>query len=198
MEAERRNVLLASLGKKGRGKSAVLRRLAWECLRRIPSAIFLVHDPRRQWRTPAGIACRWKDVAECRAHAAKTKGLPRLNLFDDPDADQVCKLARDLKDCTVVLDELDAVTDGKKWTSDSASRIVHWGRHERVSLWGSFRRAANIPEDFLAMVDVVFLFGYPEAAVYDLRGLEQRLGPEYCEASKTLDPFQFVAWSDLT
>lgn len=143
-----------------------------------------------------GTSRRWRSVAECRAHIAAGGGLPPVNLFDGEDIEGICQLAVAIKDVTVVLDEFDRATDGKKWLSPTAKRIVHEGRHIRVGLWGTFRRTASVSEDLLTQADWVFLFRHSEFGTYDLRGLEQRLGADIVRTIQSLEVGQFVAWKD--
>jgi hypothetical protein len=143
-----------------------------------------------------GTSHRWRSVAECRAHIARRGSIPPVNLFDGDDVEGICQLACAVKDVTVVLDEFDRATDGKKWTAPTARRIVHEGRHLRVGLWGTFRRTANVSEDLLTQADWVFLFRHSEMGNYDLRGLAQRLGDDYVRAIQSLEVGQFVAWRD--
>jgi len=134
-------------------------------------------------------------VAQARAHF-RAVGAPRLSIFRGVDVNDLALLAREVHDVTLVLDEMDRACQGKRWIAEEVRHLVHEGRHERVDLFGTFRRTANVSEDLLSGSDFVFLFRHSEAAPYDLRTIRERFGEQYERAVKTLEPMRFVVWAD--
>jgi hypothetical protein len=110
-------------------------------------------------------------------------------------ANGVCELALQIKDCVVDIDELDRLCRGKKWASKAAERIVHEGRHYRVSLLGSARRTAKLHEDILSQADYMFLFHHSHNSPWDIQTLRYRVGPMADELPK-LQRHHFMVWKD--
>jgi hypothetical protein len=136
------------------------------------------------------------DVSQARAQLSATRALPSLSVFRDVDVDELCAFAADVRDVTLVIDELDRVCVGKNWVSKHAKRIVHEGRHKRVDLFGTFRSTRNVNEDLIGQADYIFLFRHGTGAYYDHQTLELRLGPQWSEVTKRLQPMHFAVWSD--
>lgn len=118
--------------------------------------------------------------------------IPPLSVFRGVEVEDLAQLARDVGDVTLVLDELDLVSQDKRWTAPTVRQLVHYGRHYRVNLLGGFRRTANVPEDILSQADHVFLFKHEQRAIYDVRTIRDRFGQVYADAVVQLQPMQFV------
>lgn len=187
-------MILVALGKKGSGKSAVLRKLATHRLRAAPQALILYHDPACQLDDRAGWLCT--SIAHARERISRARVLPQLSIFRGVEVEDLARFALEVRDCTLIIDELDRACTGKVWKSESVRRIVHEGRHERIDLWGTFRSTRNVSEDVLNAADAVFLFRHSAAAYYDLQAIEHRLGPSYATACQGLEFGQFVIWRD--
>ena len=122
--------------------------------------------------------------------------VPRLIVIRQDTADRVAQLAVRLKDITVVFDELDQLCAGKRWQSVAAREIVHYGRHLRIGVLGSFRRTQNVHEDLLSSADAVFLFRHSDGSVRDVDAVKDRFGERYAEIVTRLEDKQFVVWRD--
>jgi len=119
-----------------------------------------------------------------------------LSVFRGVDVEDVARLALDVRDVTLVVDEMDRACENKRWHSPSVKRIVHEGRHFRCGLFGTFRRTANVSEDLLSQVDFAFLFRTSQTSPYDLLTIKQRFGERYALEVQTLGFGEFVVWSD--
>lgn len=124
------------------------------------------------------------------------KTVPGVTVIRRDDADRVARLALELRDVTLVLDELDMVCGGKRWLSDATREIVHYGRHLRISLMGGFRRTQNVHEDLISQCDAAFIFRHSESAPRDVSALADRFGQDYADRAMTLEPMQFLVWRD--
>lgn len=111
-------------------------------------------------------------------------------------ADAVCQLAWDIRNVTCVIDELDQICTAKRWTSDAARNLAHYGRHRGVDLFGAFRFTRNVNEDLPGLADFVFLLRHSAAALYDIRTLQQRFGHELASQTVQLRDHEAVVWSD--
>lgn len=184
-------MIVLFLGKKGVGKTALERKLIYRRLVERPKSLVFWNDPACQIRGGA----LFTSIAQARA-TFRAGGAPRLSIFRGVDVNDLALLAREVHDTTLVLDEMDRACHGKTWSAPEVRHLVQEGRHERVDLFGTFRRTANVNEDLLAAADFVFLFRHSEAAPYDLQTLRLRFGERYAEACTTLEPGRFVVWAD--
>lgn len=119
-----------------------------------------------------------------------------LSVFREVELESVAALALKVRGITLVADELDRACSGKRWLSPSTQRIVHEGRHFRVSLMGGFRRTANVSEDLLSQVDYAFLFRLSGASPADVDTVKRRFGEGYAAAAMDLKPGEIVLWTD--
>jgi len=182
-------MIAIALGKKGMGKSALIRKLVCRLTAQRRATFF--HDPQEQVST-ANVGRVYTSIGQWRADARPTY----LSVFREVELEEVAALALQVRDVTLAADELDRATNGKSWLSPSTKRIVHEGRHYRVSLLGAFRRTANVSEDMLSQTDYAALFHTSAGSPYDLQAIGKRFGPAYAEAVTTLENGQFVVWSD--
>lgn len=179
------------LGKKGTGKSSLLRRLVYQRLQGAPRHTVFFDDSGCQVR--GGVV--FTSAAQAAKHIA-ARGVPRLAVFRGVDVDDIAQLALRVHDVTLVLDELDRACNGKAFSSEAVKRIVHYGRHERVDLWGTFRSTRNVSEDLLNAADRIFLLHHSAACYPDIDAIRRRFGPQIADAVTRLEPWRFVAWSD--
>lgn len=184
-------MIVLFLGKKGVGKTALERKLIYRRLVERPRSIVFWNDPACQIRGGA----LFTSVDAARSHF-RAQGAPRLSIFRNVDVDELARLACEVHDVTLVLDEMDRACNGKTWTAPTVRHIVQEGRHERVDLFGTFRRTANVSEDLLSGSDYVFLFRHSTANPYDLQTIAKRFGENYERAVQTLEPGRFVIWAD--
>lgn len=187
-------MIVLALGKKGSGKTTLLRKLAYRRLCLPARPLVLWHDPGAQLADTVGR--HFAAVRTARDWLKLHGSLPQLSVFRGADVEELAKLAIDLGDVTLVMDELDRACRDKRWLSESVRRIVHEGRHLRVDLFGSFRSTRNVSEDLLGQADHVFLMRHTAAGEYDLGTIARRFGDRYASAVQALEPMQFLAWSD--
>jgi hypothetical protein len=179
-----------ALGKKGSGKSALLRKICSHALGQKAALFF--HDPLAQI-SPAG----GRIYTSAHQWARDPRPL-HLSIFRDVDTETVARLALSVGDVTLVLDEMDEGFRDKRYASpDSAlRRIIHYGRHHRVCLLGAFRRTPNVSEDLVSQCDRAFLFHTPSSCPHDLITIRQRFGEGVADAVQRLDFGQCLMWSD--
>lgn len=162
------------------------------------------HDPKEGVSAPASSV--FHSVEAWR----RAKQVPALSVFRSiPDLNELAMLACEVKDVTLIFDEIDRACDDKGWyaskhliTSDCrdgrwVKRIVNETRHYRVDLWGGCRRFSNIPEDLIAGADVTLLFHQDADAVYDLQAIARRFGPATAEALPGLGVGEFITKGTL-
>lgn len=194
---------MVDIGKKGFGKSTHLRALLSRSQLEPDKPLVFVDDPQAGLSVPASQVFtsveRWR----------RTRVVPYVSVFRGIHPNAIAHLACQVGDVTVVLDEVDRACIDKKWATspelatpecvDGAwvKRIVHEGRHLRVSLWGSCRRLQNVPEDLLSQADVVNVFRVDEHAFYDLVAIKQRFGPDAARQVTTLERGEFLSFGDL-
>lgn len=189
-------MVVAVIGKKGSGKTALLRKLTYRVHASRPTPLIFWHDPNEQIRD-AG-ARVFQSVAAARSYIERHQAVPSLSLFRGRgvDVDELAQLALDVRDVVLVIDELDRACTAKKWKSPHVERIVHEGRHERVSLFGSFRRTANVHEDIVSQADYVFIFRHSLSNPWDLDNIKRRFGVRVADEVRRLPRHRFVIWED--
>ncbi len=140
----------------------------------------------------------------------RAKQVPALSVFRAiPDLNELAKLACEVRDVTLIFDEIDRACDGKGWYASKhladadcrdgkwVQRIVNETRHYRVNLWGGCRRFANIPEDLITAADVTLLFHHDADAIYDLQAIARRHGPATAEALPKLAVGEFILRGEM-
>lgn len=70
----------------------------------------------------------------------------------------------------LLLDEFDMVCTHQTWHSEGAHDVVHYGRHNGVSLLGSCRRPSNVHRDMRALTTRIYLFRLTDALDLDTIG----------------------------
>ncbi len=197
-------MILLSIGKKGYGKSTLLRTLACRALAESqPPPILFFDDPQ------GGLAVPPSHVFTSTAQWRATKRIPALSVFRGVHPNELARLACDVGDVTLVLDEIDRASENKRWHTSKhlatdvcpdgawVKRVVHEGRHYRVSLWGSARRFASVPEDLISQADVLFLFRVDDWAAFDVDMTRRRFGEEAAEAVQSLERGQYLTFGEL-
>lgn len=196
-------MILLDIGKKGFGKSTHLRALLSRSQAGPgPKPLVFADDPQGTLAVPA--AHVFASIERWRA----SKNVPVLSVFRGVHPNHIAKLACEVKDVTLVLDEIDLACHDKKWAQspelstpecvdgDWVKRVVHYGRHLRVSLWGSCRRLQNVPEDLISQADIVNIFRVSRKAVYDLQAIKTRFGEDAARQATTLALGEFLAFDD--
>lgn len=168
-----------------------------------PKPLVFFDDPQ------AGLAVPSSSVFTSIASWRRAKQVPYLSVFRGVHPNELARLACEVQDVTLVLDEIDRACTDKRWHVDKSlatdvckdgawvRRVVHEGRHYRVGLWGSCRRFADVPEDLISQTDVTFLFRVDEHAYYDLKALERRYGPQASQAAPALEHGEFLAFGEV-
>ena len=185
-------MILLAIGKKGSGKSALLRKICSQALRQ--GSLIFYHDPNEQLRQGAG-----KVYTSIDAWVADPEPT-LLSIFRDVEPEDIAALALRVKDVTVVLDEMDQAFVNKSYgvgaRSSAIRKIIHEGRHYRVNLWGGFRRTANVSEDLMSQSDYVFLLRANPASPSDITAIEKRLGPAFAAAAQRFEFGQVTVWCE--
>lgn len=152
------------------------------------------HDPSAGLVVSGALIC--KRITDAEDFIRARRQVPRMIIVREDTADRVAQLALRLGDCLLVLDELDQVCAGKRWLSDAARDIVHYGRHKRIALMGGFRRTQNVHEDLLSQAHAAFVFRHSSASPRDVDALRDRLGRDFAARAVELEPMQFMVWRD--
>jgi hypothetical protein len=170
----------------------LLRKISSQALRQ--KCVIFYHDPQCQISDHAGRV--YESIGAWVADTAPA----RLSIFRGVDAESVAELALAARDVTLVLDEMDEAFSNKRFHAgpdkSAIRRVIHYGRHHRVSLMGGFRRTANVSEDVLSQCDRVFLFRGTTACPSDTEALLKRFGKPTAQLVQQLKFGQFTMWMD--
>jgi hypothetical protein len=121
----------------------------------------------------------------------------RLHVFSSIDytLEEVCAIALELGDCTVVADEIDLETSSKAGLlrGTAIHSVFNYGRHHNVAtLWGC-RRCADIPRGLTANTNKLFVLLTHEPG--DLDWLEDKTGDaELVAHASSLEVGEWLLW----
>jgi hypothetical protein len=108
----------------------------------------------------------------------------------------VCKMVRAFGWMIFATDELDMLC-GAKWGDRRMSpefyHLVNFGRHERVSMLATARRAQNVARGFTSQCAEMRLFHMHEKA--DLNYFRDFIGDEDANRLPALDKYFFLHWT---
>ena len=171
--------LILATGRKGSGKSTMLRSLVGEVFDLNTRAV--IWDNTREWSEPADL----------------TEGqLERLEILPSHEfsVEDAARRALELAPAILVVDELDRVLPngmGQSWglKMPNLYSIIHAGRHYRTALFCAVRRFQNVHQDVVALADVVYVFRTTRAG--DVDRLTREFGALGAQA-RELPPHEYV------
>jgi len=183
---EKVNYIIGVLGKKGSGKSYLVKSM----LSRIPRLIII--DPLREY---SGVIFNdWRDVVEYihkfksgrfRAVFRPTEGR------EDESIGEVLDVVNDINNYTLVMEEVDYVCD--PWTiHPELERLVKYGRHFRRNLIWISRNAAEVNRDLTRQSDTLVTFRQTEPI--DLKYLRSF---SFSKDPETLEKYEFATSGDI-
>lgn len=101
--------------------------------------------------------------------------------------EEILRLSMELKDVDVVIDEVDKICNAN-YVSPALFQIINFGRHDRVSLYTSARRPADVARTLTSNADEIVSYRIEEPA--DLDYLKKRgFDPAKLQ---TLEKFDFL------
>jgi hypothetical protein len=173
-------VVELAIGRRKAGKSWKLRERAAELLNAGAERVF-IHDPQGTY--PADgltIGDRGPNKSWAVLEGPEQYDGERVAVFRSATAEEVADWALPLNErgrryarhpkTIVLLDEFDMVCSHLSWHSDGARDIVHYGRHNGLSILGSCRRPANVHRDMRALATRIYLFRLTDANDLDTIG----------------------------
>lgn len=171
----RRAPRVGVIGSSGSGKTTLMKSIVYSWLDEVPNARFLVWDPTIEWGE------RHENLHVFPSH--------KFTLAE------VCSIALELEDCTVVADEIDQECDSKAGLlrGDPIHTIVNYGRHHNVGLlWGA-RRAADVPRGLTANTGKLFVLLTSEPS--DIEWLDKKTGRDgTASRAQDLEPGEWFLW----
>jgi hypothetical protein len=145
------------VGMKGHGKTCLARRIAEQTSR------VVVLDPKEDFGGGVVLsegAHIWTWLYEAR-NWPKFSAILRPTTEEDEAAfwaaTRPAKKGGFLEDCLIVLDEIDTWAKPEKTYPDLHS-LIHYGRHQNISLLGTCRRTANTSRDYTSQCDDIAAF----------------------------------------
>lgn len=165
------NTLVYVEGKKGEGKSTLLRAIVLQhAAEGIP---FVVWDTTSEWSPAPNVTV--------------------LSPLEGWSHESAAALAIELE-ATLVLDEVDRVAPKHQGAGltpgTNLHSIVHYGRHLNTALLCASRRPANVHNDILELADCIFLFHHSGNS--SCAWIRELLGSPVAEQVQRLKPGQFV------
>lgn len=167
--AERNAPRVAWIGKSGVGKTTGLKTCVYSWLDEFGDVTrFLAWDHTIEW-----------------GESHENLHIYRSNEWE---LEEVCEIALELGDCTVVADEIDQavnVHEGLKKGS-AIHAIVNYGRHHRVGLIWAARRCPEVPRGLTANTGHLFVYRTDEPT--DLEWLKKKAGSAVADRAAQLEP----------
>jgi hypothetical protein len=184
--AGRRNVIIGCVGRRGSGKSTVLRRLLETCPRLAVLDVVGEHTWLPNQMPPADWErfFAWSHGRDRWAAACIPEDL-------DSDVPAFARLIYERGDCVVGWEEL-PMYSAPGHLDPALDKIIRLGRHRRISLIWTAQRAAEVPRRVTAATDWFILFRQTEPR--DLDALEERCGPGVRERIGALGAHDYLVW----
>lgn len=150
------NAILICTGKKGSGKTTLIRKLEVKCRRS------LVCDPEAKWPPArAKVIYGARELLKyARAHQLQDPARPfRIIYRDDVDAMQLAGpgLAFVLRRCTLTIDELAWLCNSRQLPT-YLRRILQFGRERQINLMGTTREPQEVHDLLFSQADEVVFF----------------------------------------
>ena len=177
---EKKNEIVLIVGKKGYGKTTLARAIAQRQSR------VMVFDPMADFG--AGIVGSGTDIAQWMRAKSRRQYTAICRPTSDDDAEMFWATVgdRSVRDCTVIIDEIDRVCT-PSWTHPVVHDLIHYGRHRSISIVGTCRRPSNTSRDLSANADSIVAFRVDEPRDVDyLRRWMDVAGIE------TLEPLEYI------
>jgi len=194
--AEKQNVIICVVGRKGSGKSHLIKGAIAEARSR--SWFFFIWDPMGEYSdVPRENTFTDTDDAEeffdwSRKEPAWSEGwmarfISHFNMEDDFES--VCDLVYRRGRLTFVVEEVPLLCE-PGYAPPNFDRLIRLGRHRGVNLVCIGQRLAEFSRRLTAAADIFYIFGTKEPR--DLQGIAERCGPEVAAAVAGLQGHDYV------
>lgn len=188
------NAVVVLIGKKGTGKTSLLRTLV------APARRALIADVEAKWECgPGDEEVRGAEALLARVKPLAADSAAPFRLVYRDDAPRLALTAPGvafvLKSCTLVVDELAWLCDSRRPLPPYLARILQFGRERRVNLLGTTREPQEIPDLFFPTADLLYFFRVdPGNGLDRIRRRYRALAAEL----PTLEPFTYRTYGDPT
>ena len=153
------NKIYSIIGHKGYGKTKLTELLV--LLNRKPC---IIADPRYQYDTKE-YRRHFKSVGHFRKYILNNHNRGEfyrcklelvVNGLDEETFEELASIVFKMKDISFLVDEIDMFAPPTMTRKASFYKIIHYGRHNRIDLFTTSRRSANISRNLTSQTDVVF------------------------------------------
>jgi len=182
------NKIIAVVGRKGSGKSAMLRRHLERCPKFFLFDVMAEHGFCPNTLRDLEEVDRFLAWAQTKPYAA-ARFIPDEPIEEDFAA--ICEAVYDTGGLTFAVEEVPLLAKAG-YIPDDFARVVRLGRHRRLNLIWTAQRLAETPRTLTAMTDLFVLFHTTEPR--DLDAIADRFGVEVAEKISRLSLHGFVVW----
>ena len=186
------NVVIGIAGKRGSGKSTVLKSIALDAPR------LLVWDLLGEHRWCPNPLRNEREISAFISWAHGRERFAARVVPDDTDDETfeaLCQLAYREGRLLLVIEEV-AMISKPNWLPPSLDKIVRLGRHRGVSVAWTTQRLSEVARRLTSTTDAFLLFFHHEPR--DVEAIQQRCGIAVADTVSQLGRHNFVSWDVAT
>ena len=187
------NKIYSIIGHKGYGKTKLTEILI--CLNRKPAVIA---DPRYQYEFKE-YRRFFKNVGHFRKYIMNRENIRefyrcKLELvvqgLDEDNFDELASLIYKMKDISFLVDEIDMFAPPTMTNKAYFYKLIHYGRHNRIDMFTTSRRSANISRNLTSQTDITIYSRVREPN--DKKYIANYLGKEYVKVAEKMPKLSFL------
>lgn len=187
------NKIYSIIGHKGYGKTKLT-----EILIAMNNKPTIIADPRYQYEAKE-YRRHFKNVGHFRKYILNNNNrreFYRCNLelvvngLDEDNFEELAALVYKMSDISFLVDEIDMFAPPTMTRKASFYKLIHYGRHNRIDIFTTSRRSANISRNLTSQTDVVLFSRVREPN--DKKYIGNYIGKEYIKVAENLQKFHFL------
>jgi len=107
--------------------------------------------------------------------------------------EEICRLAFECCNLTIVAEELPALCDSRS-INEQLRKLIFRGRMNDIHFIGLMQRPIGIHRDITSQASEIYIFNIDEPG--DVKYFRDRIGQDIEERIRRLEPYQYLRWID--